>query len=107
MNRKKSIKKKKRTMLLFCMIACLAAPLSAQSLYEVATGARVASKTGGCTYNVTGSVFTVRNGQIIETVNGELREYPSIKYYRRVNYPQVSSDVFFSKKINMALYNGV
>jgi hypothetical protein len=46
-------------MLLFCMIVCLTAPLSAQSLYEVATGARFVSKTDGNTYNVTGSVFNV------------------------------------------------
>jgi hypothetical protein len=79
------MKIKRNRLLLFCLMAALTASLHAQSFYEVKTGARIATKTGVNALEVTGSKFVVRNGQLIETWDGELREDLGVKYYRREN----------------------
>ncbi|MDR1600998.1 MAG: hypothetical protein LBS42_01035 [Tannerella sp.] len=72
-------------LLLFCLMASLTGTLYAQSFYEVKTGARIATKTGINTLEVTGSKFVLRDGRMITTWDGELREDLGVKYYRREN----------------------
>jgi hypothetical protein len=72
-------------LLLLCLMAGLTGMLYAQSLYEVTSGTRIATKTGVNTLEVTGSKFVIRNGQLITTWDGELREDLGVKYYRREN----------------------
>jgi hypothetical protein len=77
------MKNKRNKLILLCLAACLAGTLRAQSLYEIKTGARIAAKTAPDKLEVTGSHFVLRNGQMITTFDGELREDMGVRYFRR------------------------
>jgi hypothetical protein len=76
-------------MLLLALTACSRGDLKAQAFYD-AEGFQMAHRTGADTYEVTGSAFTVRGGNLIPMFDGELREDLGGKYFKtegdRVNY---------------------
>jgi len=73
---------------LFGLFFYSAMSVSAQSFYDN-TGYKIATKKGNSTYEVTGSVFVIRNGVMIPSFDGELRE-EGANFYRvengRVNF---------------------
>lgn len=54
----------------------------AQSLYDI-QGAKIATKISPNQLNVTGSIFDLENGKMIEVLNGERREEQEINYTSR------------------------
>jgi hypothetical protein len=57
-----------------------AGTVTGQSLFD-ATGNKIASKTGENTYNITGGDYVLRNGNLIRSFGGELREDMGVYYY--------------------------
>jgi hypothetical protein len=82
MYRKRKIMKNVSLAVLIFLATGLAGAVKAQSLYD-ATGYRVARKTAANTYEVTGSTFTVKNGNLIPIFDGQLREDFGVNYYRK------------------------
>lgn len=74
---------------LFGLLASSVGTLYAQAFYN-GDGQRIARKLDANHYEVTGSVYTLRNGELIFTFDGQLHEDVGINVFRhedgRVNY---------------------
>ena len=77
-------------LLIFCISGFLNIQhLKAQSLVDM-EGYLIATKVNDYTLNVTGSIFTIKDGKLIETIQGQEREDLPVNYYiqedNRVKY---------------------
>jgi len=76
--------------LFICIVGFLnVQSLCAQSMFDM-DGNQIATKMNDYTLNVTGSIFTIKNGRLIETFQGKEREDLPVNYYiqedNRVKY---------------------
>jgi len=68
--------------LTFFLAFCVSGSLSAQSIFDM-EGYKFASKLSENSLNVTGSIFIIKDGKLIEFINGQEREDLPINYFIR------------------------
>jgi len=66
--------------LIIYLAFCMSGSLSAQSIYDM-EGHKFASKLSENALNVTGSIFIIKDGKLIEFIDGQEREDLPINYF--------------------------